>query len=152
MSFVQHPWTWVFGAMFGFMVLGSFVPLMAEKVADTRDDLYPVITDWVVTQAVVIGDDVVLRGTMRKQRECLLVPPVIARDTAGVPYVLLTDLWAAKAASRKAISWGPWRIVAGAHRELEFTMVYLCAGNRPNIIRVGSYIPQTDPAKPGATP
>ena len=51
----------------------------------------------------------------------------------------------------RAFGWGPWRITAGAGRELEFTMVYLCAGNRPNIVDVGSFIPQQSPSVSGAT-
>ena len=151
-SLVEHPWTWLVGALFGFLVLGGAWPIWSDWLLDWRDQRFPVITDWAVTHAVVEGEDVVLHGTMRKRRECLLVPPVIARDTAGVPYLLLAGIWAAKDSSIKSLGWGPWRIVAGAQRELAFTMVYLCAGNRPNIVAVGSYIPQGEAAASGPKP
>ena len=150
-SVVAHPWTWLVGALFGFLVLGGFWPVWSEWLLDWRDQKFPVITDWAVTHAVVEGDDVVLRGTMRKRRECLLVPPVIARDTADVPYLLITGIWAAKDSSIMSQSWGPWRIVAGAQRELAFTMVYVCSGGRPNIVAVGSYTPTVASAASGAT-
>ena len=140
-SLVEHPWTWLVGTLFGFLALGGAWPVWSDWMLDWRDETFPVITDWKVTQAVVEGEDVVLRGTMRKRRECLLVPPVIARDLGGVPYRLLAE-WRAKDSSPKTIPWGPWRIVAGAGRDLSFTMVYVCSGSRPNIVQVGSYIPQ----------
>jgi len=148
-SLVAHPWTWLVGALFGFLVLGGAWPVWSDWLLDWRDQKFPVITDWAVTHAVVEGDDVVLRGTMRKRRECLLVPPVIARDLAGVPYELLAQ-GRARDSSQKTIPWGPWRIVAGAGRDLSFTMVYVCSGSRPNIVQVGSYIPQAAPAASGA--
>ena len=150
-SVVEHPWTWLVGALFGFLALGGAWPVWSDWLLDVRDQRYPVITDWAVTHAVVEGEDVVLRGTMRKRRECLLVPPVIARDVGGVPYTLSAE-WRAKDSSAETIPWGPWRIVAGAGRALSFTMVYICAGNRPNIVAVGSYIPQGEAAASGAKP
>ena len=149
-SLVEHPRTWLVGVLVGFFVIGGAWPLWTDALLDWRDQKFPVITDWAITHAVVEGDDVVLRGTMRKRRECLLVPPVIARDTADVPYLLITGIWAAKDSSIMSQSWGPWRIVAGAQRHLSFTMVYLCAGGRPNIVQVGSYIPQAAPSASGA--
>ena len=150
-SLVEHPWTWLVGALFGFLVLGGFWPLWSDWLLDWRDQRFPVITDWAVTHAVVEGEDVVLQGTMRKRRECLLVPPVIARDLVGAPYVLLAE-WRAKDSSAKVIPWGPWRIAYGARRDLSFTMVYICSGARPNIVAVGSYIPAAAPAASGAKP
>ena len=148
-SLVEHPRTWLVGVLVGFFVIGGAWPLWSDALLDWRDQKFPVITDWKVTQAVIEGEDVVLQGTMRKRRECLLVPPVIARDLGGVPYRLLAE-WRAKDSSPKTIPWGPWRIVAGAQRELAFTMVYVCSGGRPNIVQVGSYIPQAAPSASGA--
>jgi hypothetical protein len=101
--------------------------------------MHPVITDWKIGAVAIDGADLVLTGTMRKTRDCLLIPPVVARDEKDRPYRLETQLWAHKDASTDVQNWGPWRVINGAGHSLRFTMTYMCGGNYPTIVAVGKY-------------
>lgn len=142
-AMIKHQMTAFVGLLFGFVVLGSLYPLWAEKILDLRDQVSPVITDWKITSAVEHGNDLILKGTMKKHRDCLHVPPPVARDSSGDVFPLTSILWAPKDAKDETQSWGPWIITDGAGRGLQFSMVYICAGSRPNIAIVGVYIPRT---------
>jgi hypothetical protein len=76
---------------------------------------------------------------MRKVRDCLLIPPVVARDEKDRPYRLEASIWAHKDSSDTLQPWGPWRVVNGAGRSLRFSMIYMCGGNYPTIVAVGKY-------------
>jgi hypothetical protein len=126
------------------MFIGLFIVISVPGILDIGREQYeklrPVISDWSVTSSDVVGDDVVLRGTMRKNRDCLLVPPVIARDLSGAPYLLesLTS-WRSKDASDELQPWGPWLVRGGAGKKMKYVMVYMCGGNYPSVIEVGVY-------------
>jgi hypothetical protein len=123
---------------------GLFTAILAPGLLDfgreQYENLRPVISDWKVTTADVVGDDLIIHGTMRKNRDCLLVPPVIARDLSGVPYLLESvTAWRSKDASMELQPWGPWIVKGGVGKKLKFTMVYMCGGNYPVVLSVGTY-------------
>ena len=108
------------------------------------DQVRPVIVEWRVTDARVEGADVILSGTMVKQRDCIYLPPTVAKDQTGRNYAVeSTSPTAGKtwAASDLPQHFGPWRIPGGAGKTLEFINVYVCGENRPSIVRLGVYIP-----------
>lgn len=123
----------------GGFVLAAASPGWWDIVRSWYEDLHPVVTDWQIGSVSIEGADVVLSGTMRKNRECLLVPPVVARDENDRPYRLEAPMWSHKDAAAELQTWGPWRVVNGAGRSLKFTMIYMCAGNYPTIVGVGKY-------------
>jgi len=135
---IANPLTIVIGVAIGFFA-AILSPALSEFFMEQYESLRPVIKDWKITGTVTEGDDITLTGTMRKTRDCLLVPPVIARDLSGRPYNVETPMWRAKDASEDLQSWGPWRVVRGAGVTLKFTMVYMCGGSRPTIVSVGKH-------------
>lgn len=126
------------------LLVGLLMVTAAPGVMDYGREQYekirPVISEWKVTKAETDGDDITLSGTMLKNRDCLLVPPVIARDLAGTPYLLESlSSWRSKDASNEIQPWGPWTVRRGAGKKLSFVMVYMCGGNYPTVIAVGTY-------------
>ena len=137
----SNPAMILFGVLFGF-VAGAVLPVVSDVVFAWYDEIRPVITDWTITSAVREGDDIVIAGTMIKHRECLLIPPAIARGKNGDPYRLEpVTRWAAKDSSSAVQPWGPWRVYGAVGNRLTFTMVYMCGGARPSIVSVGVYAP-----------
>jgi hypothetical protein len=126
------------GVVFGF-VLAALFPAWSDYIYEQYNDARPVVKDWKVLEAHVEGNDLLLSGVMHKTRDCLLVPPAIARDNAETAYIVEADLWRAKDASLDLQPFGPWKVVGGAGRKLTFTLVYVCSGNHPTIVRIGNY-------------
>ena len=124
------------------LTTGFFAALLAPAwwafVVEQYDNLRPVITNWTITAVEVQGDDVILSGTMHKTRDCLLLPPPIARDASGKPYNIETPMWRPKDASTALQPFGPWIIQGAVGKQLTFSMVYMCRGNAPTIVHVGA--------------
>jgi hypothetical protein len=139
-KFIQSsPIAIAIGLLFGFLFM-ALAPAILDFGREQYERLRPVVSDWEVTNAKVDGDDLTVSGTMHKNRDCLLVPPVVARDLAGTPYLLESQLaWKSKDSSAALQPWGPWTVRNGAGKKLRFVMVYLCGGNYPSIIDVGTY-------------
>ena len=139
-SFIRSsPVAVVLGLMGGVMMMTA-VPGLLDYGREQYERLRPVITDWKVTKSLVEDDDLIVSGTMYKTRDCLLVPPAVARDADGIAYTLESEAaWRAKDASDEKQPFGPWRVHGGANKRLKFLMVYICAGNTPTVIAVGSY-------------
>ena len=127
-----------FGAVFG-VAFAISLPGIFDYGREKYEEVRPVVTDWKISNTFVDGEDLVLSGTMHKVRDCLLIPPPIARDSNGVPHKLTTSMWSPKDASSDLQTWGPWRVVGGAGKSMKFSMVYMCGVSRPTIIAVGSY-------------
>lgn len=128
-----------FGLFIGLLAMLA-LPGVMDYGREQYEKLRPVIADWKVVEARAEQDDLVLHGTMLKTRDCLLVPPVIARDTAGQSYILESEArWQAKDASDEKQTWGPWRVRGAVGKKLKFLMVYICSGNTPTVIAVGTY-------------
>ena len=134
----EHYLTMAFGSLLGTALVFS-APALMDYGAEQYDQLRPVVRDWRVTEAFVNGQDVTLSGTMLKVRDCLLIPPPVARDDRGRPYAVETPMWRPKDALPIMQGWGPWTVLDGAGKRLRFSMVYLCSGARTTIVDVGSY-------------
>lgn len=131
------------GIALGLLAIVFIVPL-GSMWAALVDEVRPVIVEWKVTETRVEGADLILTGTMVKQRNCLYLPPTIARDQAGQNYAVESasptagKTWAATSEPQQ---FGPWRIPGGADKTLEFVNVYVCGNQRPSIVRLGVYVP-----------
>ena len=129
----------VMGLVAGLMAMTAMPGLM-DFGREQYERLRPVITDWKVTESRIEADDLIVHGTMKKTRDCLLVPPAVARDVEGNAYLLESEAaWRPKDSSSELQPWGPWRVHGWTGQRLKFLMVYLCAGNTPTVIAVGSY-------------
>jgi hypothetical protein len=137
-TLAKQPILLLAGVLIGF-IIAFLSPAWITFVLEQYGNMHPVVRDWRVTEATVDGEDVTVSGVMRKTRDCLLVPPVIARDQRDKPYVVETPLWRNKDASPELQPFGPWKIVGGAGKRLTFVLVYMCGGNVPNIVTVGRY-------------
>jgi len=132
-----------FGAIFG-LIIAMSLPGLYDYGREQYEAARPVVRDWTVTDNFTDGDDVVLSGTMRKVRDCVYLPPTLARDDGGQNYtVTSTSPTAGRTwdASTLPQHWGPWRVSGGAGKRLSFIVVYMCGGSYPTIIELGSHGP-----------
>jgi hypothetical protein len=128
------------------LIAGFAVAMGAHSLSDAGISLYdsfrPVATDWKVTNAGVIDDTLVLYGTMVKVRNCIFVPPTIARDSSGTNYQIESGshtsgkTWAAGHNPQK---WGPWYVKGAVGKRLTFINVYLCGASRPVVVELGIF-------------
>jgi hypothetical protein len=121
-------------------------PAMLDAGEMAYDRMRPVVVNWVVTDERSEGDDLILSGTMVKQRDCIFLPPTLARDmSSGRNYAVSSAAPTAGktwAASSDPQSWGPWTVKGGAGKRLMFANVYICGDHRPSAVELGIYIPQ----------
>ena len=140
-SIKASPLTAAFGAIIGFMLLLA-MPAVLDLGREAYDTLRPVADHWTVTDAQIDGADAVLSGTMVKHRDCVYVPPTLARDAKGRNYQVTSasptpgKTWDASPYPQQ---WGPWRVSGGANMRLTFIVVYLCAGNTPTVVELGTW-------------
>jgi hypothetical protein len=135
-------------ALIGAMLFPLFVlitPALLEAGELGYDRLRPIVVDWKVTESHIEGDDVILSGSMIKQRDGLFVPPTLARDLhTGRNYPVMSSAPTAGrtwAASNNPQSWGPWTVKGGANKELLFINIYMSDGYRPSAVELGVYKP-----------
>jgi len=133
----KSPIVAIVGLSFGFFA-ALLAPAWWAFVVEQYDQMRPVVTDWTVTSVEVQGDNIVLSGTMHKTRDCLLLPPPIARDAAGKPYNIETPMWRPKDAGPALQPFGPWIVQGAVGKQLTFSMVYMCGRDRPTIVQVGT--------------
>ncbi len=136
---LRYPFAILLGAGF-FLLAIAISPGLMELGASTYDRINPIASDWIVTDSRNDGDDVVLSGHMLKHRNCVFVPPTIARDSAGQNYPVVSGSATAGktwAASGQPQRFGPWRVVGGANKKLTFVNVYICGEGRPSILTLG---------------
>lgn len=104
--------------------------------------LNPVRKEWTVTYATIDGEDLVLYGTMKKIRECSFQPPPRVHDAFGNHYLVDINrpvpqpLW--KSGDRSQ-NWGPWRVINGANKDLEFFIIDRCHFLWDNSTVLGKY-------------
>jgi hypothetical protein len=121
--------------------LASSVPAVYDFGTSVYDGLRPVASDWKVNSKFTDGNDLVVSGTMVKNRSCMFVPPTLARDAFGKNHLVISTsptsgkTWAADESPQ---AWGPWRVVDGASDTLTFINIYLCNGNRPSVVELGT--------------
>lgn len=137
----KYPFAAFLGACFAAMLM-VIVPAMAHSLEPI---LFPVNSEWKVTRATVVGNDLILEGTMKKNRNCVFLPPTIAKDSLGQNYRLIHaspnkgSSWAANEDIQK---FGPWIIENGAGKVLEFTNVFDCHSLWPTFSYLGVYDPK----------
>jgi hypothetical protein len=135
-------WRYPSSILAGAAMMWFALPYAPQIAADFEDRLAPVVTDWRVTDAQVFGADLVLRGTMIKRRSCTFLPPTVARDEAGQNHAVRStsptagQTWAPAESPQR---WGPWTIVGGAGKRLEFANVYACHGGWPSFTDLGVF-------------
>jgi hypothetical protein len=128
-----------------FPAIVFMTPAILEAGELAYDRMRPVAVNWVVTDERVEGDDLVLSGTMVKQRDCIFLPPTLARDLSnGRNYAVTSAAPTAGktwAASRDPQAWGPWKVAGGAGKRLMFANIYVCGEHRPSAVELGVYAP-----------
>lgn len=142
---IAHAFRYPFAILAGagmFLLAIVMSPGLMELGAATYDRVHPITSDWIITESHVDGADIVLSGTMLKNRNCVFVPPTVARDSAGQNYPVVSSsptagkTWAASGQPQR---FGPWRVVGGAGKRLTFINVYVCGEGRPSILELGVY-------------
>jgi hypothetical protein len=124
--------TWPF-SLIGALLLSLFawqVPI-AELGGRLHDWAFPVVIGFNVTEKRLEGGDLVISGYMVKQRDCVFLPPTIARDDEGTNYpVESASRLAGKTWPRsdQPQHFGPWRVRGVGDRRLQFFNVYDCGG------------------------
>ena len=135
---IRYPFAAIVGAAFAGLSM-VWVPWLAHTIEPV---LLPVNTDWHVTDARRDGNNLILTGTMRKRRDCVFLPPVIARDDSGQNYRLIHaspnrgSNWASSAEPQK---FGPWIVEGAAGKRLTFTSVSECHSLWPTFSELGTY-------------
>jgi hypothetical protein len=111
------------GLLFGLL----FAPPVLTFAGDVFWRASPVMQDWTPTMVSRDGKDLIVSGTVRKVWDCRYEPPPRARDEAG------ENLRVISAAPMAGVAWqsgvnkfGPWRVVNGAGRRIEFYQHHVC--------------------------
>ena len=119
-------------------------PVLSDVGTGVYDQLRPVVEYWTVNDSKLDGDDLLLSGTMIKRRDCMFMPPTLARDTktgrnfmveSGSPTAGKT--WAA---SDYPQAFGPWRVRGAAGKTLVFINIYSCGDSRPSAVELGVHV------------
>ena len=143
-TMARSPLSVAFGAAIGFVLALGGAPLEHMWRA-AYDFARPIVAEWRVETARVEGDDLVLAGTMIKQRPCMFVAPPMASDEYGRNYQVVspstTDA-VSRGARSTPQSWGPWIVQGGAGKALEFMAVYICESGRASVVELGRYEPR----------
>lgn len=117
-------WASMAAGMFGLILLTIFMsgPEVERWVA-------PVNTNWTATEVRAAGRDLIIAGTVVKQRNCEYIPPPIARAENG------QNLYVESISPTATVSWpasdvpqkfGPWIVRDGAGRALKFYQRHDC--------------------------
>jgi len=140
---------------FGALIIGAVLvpvgmvsfPIMSSVGTALYDTLRPVVTDWTVFNSEIDGADVLISGTLVKKRDCLFIPPTLARDIeTGRNYaVVSTSPTAGKtwASSDLPQAWGPWRVINGAGKTLMFINIYQCGNSQPVASELGLHVAES---------
>lgn len=140
-TFTDHPWTSMVFVLLGFLVASVTTTVWFEVARDIYDHFRPVVSDWRVIESSFVENDLVVSGVLTKNRDCLFVPPIIARDALGRNYTVTSTSPTANKSwvpSDKPQHWGPWRVPDGAGKKLDFVIFYLCEGH-PTASELGTF-------------
>lgn len=95
--------------------------------------LFPVKSNFRITEVKVNkGTDLVVQGTMRKERSCLFVPGIVVKDSHGrlLPVTnkskTQTVSWVTTKDGESDQSFGPWVVHNGAGGKLRFYQHFRC--------------------------
>lgn len=138
---IRYPFALAFGGVMASLLIVFGDPL-GELGVRLHDAVRPVVIEWTVQSAARDGDDLILSGTLVKQRACTFLPPTLARDHDGRNYAVVSGsatagkTWAPSDAPQR---WGPWRVIGGAGKQLTFLNVYLCGQSAPSVVQLGVY-------------
>jgi hypothetical protein len=141
LSFIKSNW---FPLIAGLLLSPFFIavlPIFVDYASMIQERMLPVISDWKITNSKIEGTDLIVSGTMRKNRDCIFLPPTLARDQNGLNHRVISKASAGGttwAADDEPQQWGPWVVPDGAGKKLTFINVYLC-GSRPAIIELGEF-------------
>lgn len=125
----------------GVLLVAAFGPLVLQAV---ESSYFPVLSDWSPVDVRRDGQDLIVTGTMVKRRaECQYIPPQRVRDDTIGQHLQLVSM-----APTSGVNWddndgrpqffGPWRVVGGAGRVLEFYSEHRCPGQpSPTFSRLG---------------
>jgi hypothetical protein len=141
-NYLKNNWMVIVAGLLLSPVLLAVSPIAFEAGSSMHDRMVPIVTDWRVTESKTEGTDLIVSGTMVKNRDCVFLPPTLARDEKGLNHRVISTAsaggatWAADDAPQQ---WGPWRVPDGAGKSLVFINVYLCGTGRPSIIELGTF-------------
>ncbi len=139
----RSPYAFVGGICIGLTAVVMAAPIWAGWVV-AHNWAVPVVKKWRVETAVISGADVIFTGTLIKQRDCLFIPPVLARDQEGNPYAIVSNSPTAGKSwgvSDTPQNWGPWKVSGGAGKRLDFIATYICSRTMPIMLDLGTYQP-----------
>lgn len=142
LNFLKNNWMVMAGGLLVSPMLVASLPILVDAGSALQDRMTPVVTDWKVKTSSVEGPDLILSGTMVKNRDCIYLPPTLARDSTGLNRKVEImnptgpTTWAK---DDQPQVWGPWRVPDGAGKSLTFINVYLCGTGRPTIVELGTY-------------
>ena len=124
-------------------ILMMAVPIASQVGHEVYDRFDPVIKYWTVNTSHLEGKDLVITGTMVKNRNAVFLPPTIARDVAtGRNYaVVSTSPTSGKtwAPSRFPQQFGPWRVADAEGKTLTFFNVYTTADGHVSVVELGTH-------------
>jgi len=110
------------------LCLGVIASINAVKFLEQT--FFPVLNEWHIEHWQYEGaNDVVVRGTMYKNRQCDYIPPIRAVDQNGVHYRVESrsptsgQNWSSANESR---TFGPWVVIGGAGMKLQFYAEHQC--------------------------
>jgi hypothetical protein len=141
-NYLKNNWMVIVAGLLMAPFLIALAPIVFEAGGVLQDRMVPIISDWKVTDSKVEGADLIVSGVMTKNRDCVFLPPTLARDQAGLNHRVISTAnaggttWAADEQPQK---WGPWKVPDGAGKNLVFVNVYLCGSGRPSIIELGAF-------------
>lgn len=114
----------------GVLVLTLSVFLLTlVQLAELEIRLKPVTSDWTATNIWADGDDLMVYGHMVKRRDCSYIPPPRAVSSEGRPLLVVSyaaNKQSSWPASPDPVFFGPWRVVGGAGKIVDFTQEYRC--------------------------
>lgn len=141
-NFFKNNWMPIGAGLLLSPFIVALVPILIDAGSAVQDRVTPVVTEWKVTTAQTDGSDLIVAGTMLKNRDCIFLPPTLARDSTGINHRIQSTAPAGQstwAADDQPQFWGPWRVPGVAGKTLTFLNVYLCGTGRPTIVELGTY-------------
>lgn len=133
---LQYPWSALAALTVGIVLTPATTPFLGEAV----DRLFPVIEDWRPTLIQREGSDLLVTGTMVKNRPCRYIPPPRAKTPAGthLPVVSLAPTaglsWQP---SETGVRFGAWRVIGGANETVTFYLQYSCTSLWDTYVELG---------------
>lgn len=125
------------------IMLGGLTLLLIPAIQRAEQAFMPIKTDFKIVSAMVDGEDLLISGTAVKHRDCEYLPPTKATDLLTNKLLLIDTMSDTATVSwppdDKARPFGPWRVLKGAGRPLEFHQEFRCHFGWTSNVYLGRY-------------